>query len=260
MAKTERPGPSATRSSRCRVESQGEPLRSDVDEVDLAGEQCRLDRAALVGPLRGVEVLGAHADCAERIHLVVHQRDERRDHEPRAAAHECGDLVAERLARPGGHEHEGVAPGHDAVDDLALPAPERLVAEHPLQHLERGFSGDRHAREGSRRVGHPGLPVEDGPVRADRSRVTTDGERPGLPLVATSAPRSRHQWQHEGRTGLGLPLVVTSAHEKSPRVATLLLVDARNGPDQSWKERSPAGIGTSSRLPAGASGQAHSGS
>ena len=48
---------------------------------------------------------------------------------PTPVAHERGDLVAQRLAAAGRHQHERVAAGDDMLDDLLLAAPERGVAE-----------------------------------------------------------------------------------------------------------------------------------
>ena len=63
-------------------------LRCEVQEVEVAGEVRLLDRAALVGGLRGVEERRTRPDGGQRIHLVLHQGDERRDHDASALAHE----------------------------------------------------------------------------------------------------------------------------------------------------------------------------
>ena len=62
------------------------------------------------------------------------------------------DLVAQRLAAAGRHEHERVAAADDVLDDLPLAAPERVVAEDPAQHLARVARGVvRLARRGPAR-------------------------------------------------------------------------------------------------------------
>ena len=81
-------------------------------------------RRRSVGILGRVEERGAHADEVQRIHLVLHQGDERGDDDAGARAHQRGDLIAQRLAAAGGHQHEGVAAGDDVLDDLALLAAE----------------------------------------------------------------------------------------------------------------------------------------
>ena len=84
--------------------------------------------AALDRLLRRVEEPGPHAERRQGVDLVLHERDQRGDDHAGARAHERGDLVAQRLAAAGRHEHEGVAAAHDGVDDLGLLAAERVVA------------------------------------------------------------------------------------------------------------------------------------
>jgi hypothetical protein len=74
---------------------------------------------------RGVQEGGRHAGFVERADLVVHQRDQRRDHQmvtplPGALAGDGRNLVAQALAAAGGHQHQRVAAGGDVVDDRGL--------------------------------------------------------------------------------------------------------------------------------------------
>ena len=48
----------------------------------------------------------------------------------------AGNLVAQRLAAAGRHEHQRVAAADDVIDDLLLLAAERVVAEDPAQRLQ----------------------------------------------------------------------------------------------------------------------------
>ncbi len=118
-----------------RVHAQ--PLGGQIQEVELAREERRLDPHALRAVLRRVEERGAHSEGGQGIHLVLHERDERRDDDARAGANEGGDLVAQRLAAAGRHEHESVAARDDLLDDLGLLAAERVIAEDTVQDLER---------------------------------------------------------------------------------------------------------------------------
>ena len=65
-----------------------QPLGREVEQVELAREEGRLDPAPLVEVLRGVEEPGAHAERRQRVDLVLHQRDERGDDDADALAHE----------------------------------------------------------------------------------------------------------------------------------------------------------------------------
>ena len=112
-------------------------LGGQVEQVELPGGELGLHHPALARVLGGVEEAGPHTERPQRVHLVLHERDERRDHHPDAGSVQRRDLVAQRLAAAGGHEHERVAAVHDVLDDLRLAAAEGVVPEDPAQHLQR---------------------------------------------------------------------------------------------------------------------------
>ncbi len=143
-----------------------EPLRREVQQVELAGEVRLLDRSPLVGVLGRVQERGAHADHTERIHLVLHQGDERRDDHAGALADERGHLVAQRLAAAGRHEHDRVATVDDVIDDLPLLTAERRVPERALEHAQ-GHSGGHAAilRPAGDAATRPGAPSENSTSR-----------------------------------------------------------------------------------------------
>ena len=114
----------------------------------MAGRRV-LDHAPVRGrvALRVDEPDAAGRDALERLDLVLHQRDERRHDQRQVRAHERGQLVAERLARAGGHHHEHVAVRQRRPDRVGLPGPERGEAEQLVQRTV-GIAG---ARDGLRR-------------------------------------------------------------------------------------------------------------
>ena len=75
----------------------------------------------------------------QRLHLVLHERDERRDDDAGARPDKRGDLVAQRLAAAGRHQDQRVAAPDDVLDDLLLLPAERLVAEHAVQDRLRAL-------------------------------------------------------------------------------------------------------------------------
>ena len=97
-------------------------------------------------------------DALERLDLVLHQRDERADDQREVGAHERRQLVAERLARAGGHDHQHVAVGERRLHGLGLAAPEALEAE---QLAQRALGVGR-ARDGFRRWRAEAGECEDG--------------------------------------------------------------------------------------------------
>ena len=127
-------------------EAGAEAFGRDVEQIHLTALGCAERRAAGIEIHRAVEAFSAHADLFQRVHLVGHQRDQRRDDDPAAVAQQCRDLVAERLAAAGRQHREAVTPGEDIGDDILLQAAERVIAVDALQQragvLEGG--GGRH--------------------------------------------------------------------------------------------------------------------
>jgi hypothetical protein len=117
-----------------------------VYEEELAGDRPLLDRRV---DLRRAEQYGDLPPAApHRVvqprHLVVHQRDERRDHHDGLAAHQRRKLVADRLATAGRPEYGRVAAGQRRRHDVFLVGPEAVVPEVLEERLlQRGAVGGR---------------------------------------------------------------------------------------------------------------------
>ena len=87
-----------------------EPLRGDVEQPRAAADRAVERRAVRRRVLLRVDHRHlAGRDALERLDLVLHERDERRDDDREVRAHERGELVAERLARARRHDDEHVA-------------------------------------------------------------------------------------------------------------------------------------------------------
>ena len=80
-------------------------------------------------------VLRIGPGALQRRHLVVHQRDQRRDDDGQAIREDGRQLVAERLAAAGGHQHQRIAAIQDMLNRLPLLRSERVV---PVRVPERG--------------------------------------------------------------------------------------------------------------------------
>ena len=59
----------------------------------------------------------------------MHKGDERGDDDGQTWQYEGGQLVGERFAAAGGHQHEGIPPGEYVFDDLELTGAKGIVAE-----------------------------------------------------------------------------------------------------------------------------------
>ena len=72
---------------------------------------------------RGIVAFRGHAIGLQGIHLVLHLGDQRGDHEAHPGALQRGDLVAERLAAAGWHQHEGIPAGDQFLSAPASDGP-----------------------------------------------------------------------------------------------------------------------------------------
>ena len=174
---------------------RGEPLGRDVEQPRAPGHRA-VDRRAVRRRvlLRVDERDLAGRDALERLHLVLHQRDERRDHQREVGPHQRGQLVAERLARARRHDDEHVAPGH------APPRPPRAGrggsrgSRTPRAAPPPAPSPARTARGGSGpRPGSAG--AMSGSVTSGHGRTTID---PG-PVAIAGRAKSARSGRHEGR-------------------------------------------------------------
>ena len=114
----------------------GERLGGHVQHLGLAADDVGADLIGGRARQGGVEEMGygvVAGILAHGVDLVFHQGDEGGDDDGHALAHERRELVAERLAAAGGHEHEHVAPPEQGADDGLLVSLEGLEAEVALQ-------------------------------------------------------------------------------------------------------------------------------
>ena len=124
-------------------------LGSHIEQLQLAPAHLVLHRGGFLRRQGGVEIGSRHAQFAQRGHLVLHQGDERRDDHGHAVAHQGGNLVAERLAAPGGHQDQRIATAGHVLDDVVLHAPEGGVAEHAVQDFFRAHGECRQGWDGT---------------------------------------------------------------------------------------------------------------
>ena len=185
-----------------------QPLGREVEQVELAGPELLLDDLARPRVLRRVEEVRADAELAQRLHLVLHERDERRDDHPGARPDQRGDLVAQRLAAAGRHQHERVVARDDVRDDLLLlrrgTSRSRTRGARPLPRAAcrrpgsvrsgrpRGDSTAAHRQPGGATKRVPGASYRHGPAY-----------RRAYPLRALPhrlRRRRRHHLRHARRT------------------------------------------------------------
>lgn len=137
---------------------EAEPLRCQIDDIQLTREELGLDGATLVEVLRRVHEPGADAERAQRVHLVLHESDEGRDHDACAGPDQGRDLIAQGLSAAGRHQDDGVPAVHDMVDDRFLLAAERVISEDAVQRLQRA-AAHRRRHAGLRHLAHATDPI-----------------------------------------------------------------------------------------------------
>jgi hypothetical protein len=95
----------------------------------LAARHSAQPRELVVVRERAVDVSGRDVAGVERVDLVLHQRDERRDDQSHAREKQRGQLIAERLPPPGRHHDDNVLSGQHGFDHAGLPLAEAAETE-----------------------------------------------------------------------------------------------------------------------------------
>ena len=121
-----------------------EPLGRDVEQRIAALAKAGAHASAFWSARQRAVVAGRrHAVADERVDLVLHQRDERRDDQREAVADERRRLEAQRLAAARRQHEQRVAAGEDGVHRFALQRPERGVAPVAAGERTEGFRQTR---------------------------------------------------------------------------------------------------------------------
>ena len=118
-----------------------EPLRRDVHQPQPPGGQVALRGGALGGCEPRVQRGRGDPPRPEAVDLVLHEGDERRDHDRGAVEQERRQLEAERLPRPGRHDRHEIAPLEDGRRGFLLPGAETVEAEARLEGLMEAIAG-----------------------------------------------------------------------------------------------------------------------
>ena len=107
-----------------------QPLRGHIDDLIPALPRTAEHQGLLVVGQAVVQERRRHAGLYQRPHLIFHQADQRRHHDGDARQQQRRHLIADGLARTGGHHGQNVLPGQQPGDDLLLSGAEAVIAEH----------------------------------------------------------------------------------------------------------------------------------
>jgi len=93
---------------------------------------------ALFGIELAVHIGRRDPAAPQRAHLILHQGNERRDHERESRAEQRGHLIAERFAGTGGQHGEDIPTREERAEHSELVYPETGVTEPFAEDCARG--------------------------------------------------------------------------------------------------------------------------
>lgn len=145
-----------------------EPLWRHIENLVLSSGHGFERLPLLLGRHGRIYLADRQAESLELVDLVLHQGDERTDHDGHTVDHESGKLKSEALAKARGHDHEGAI---DPLDDLVyyrlLPRTEGFEPEGleslRLVHSGPGGDGQGFCYRGRRLLQLPAAPLTGGP-------------------------------------------------------------------------------------------------
>ena len=130
----------------------GQTLGRNVKEFVRAKDGVVQMAQHFVTALARIDGCCRDAARAEVGHLVLHQRNERRDHNANALQGQCGHLEGDTLATTRRHEAQGVVASQHTLDNLLLDAAKLLVA--PISAKDVKGRGRGMGRAGVGSAGH----------------------------------------------------------------------------------------------------------
>ena len=107
-----------------------ERFGGEEHQLVLAGAKGVHARPPFVEIQRGVDRGDSESETRDGVYLVLHQRDERRNHQHRSLEQACRQLIRERLARSGRHQRDTILSRQHRVDDFALARAELVEPEN----------------------------------------------------------------------------------------------------------------------------------
>jgi len=116
---------------------QHQPLRGNVEQPELSVMQPAQPRPRFPRRQRRVQEGRRHAAGLQGVHLVLHQRDQRRYHHRQPGPRHGRQLKAKRLAAAGRQQREHVLARQHIADDLLLERAEGSEAEVLLQQRQQ---------------------------------------------------------------------------------------------------------------------------
>ena len=80
-----------------------QPFGRAIEQIQLTGCQGIFRGTGLFEIHGGIQKRCLHPEFPQRGHLILHEGDQRRDHNGSAGPNQCGHLVTQGFTTPGGH-------------------------------------------------------------------------------------------------------------------------------------------------------------
>ena len=107
----------------------GQPLRRDVQHPQPPGIQVLIQGPQALGIHRRIQPRRRNPPPRQRLDLILHQRNQRRNHQGQTLERKRRQLITQGFAATGRKNCQHRPPGHQRPDDLGLTASQRLMAE-----------------------------------------------------------------------------------------------------------------------------------
>lgn len=100
------------------------PFRRKVQQLEPAQLEVKYHSVTFRLGETGVKRRRRDVPCPQAVHLILHERNERRNHQGQARQDRRRQLVTERLSLAGRHDRHRVAAGQYRINHLSLAGSE----------------------------------------------------------------------------------------------------------------------------------------
>ena len=126
----------ADRRQKRRERSVVQPFRRNVDKLVVPMRKAGETAAHLLGIERGIDVGRGNAAPLQSVHLILHERNQGRNHQGRSRQEHRRQLVAKRFPGSRRHHNDGIATIDNMANRRQLSGPETLQLKIPAKRIE----------------------------------------------------------------------------------------------------------------------------
>ncbi len=112
-----------------------QPFGRNIDDLIPSGTRQTQRFGNLRFAERTVDIGGMNAGLIQCLYLILHQRDQRRDHQCNTRHKKGRHLITDRFTRTRRHDPQHILSLQNAVNQYLLPFPELLIAKIFFQYF-----------------------------------------------------------------------------------------------------------------------------